>query len=147
MATKQMPKKGNGKVLSSVGPHQTPLSYGEKCLRRLFLCFFMNGGVGEDPYKVPVKCQFPCSKLNSDHVLILYDHDLSCKKLQKNFGANWSSICNVSKASFDFILRLLVSRIQGSGKVKTGEEPDFSVEEADRFGSQLGVKEPDLGVD
>ncbi|KAF3449357.1 hypothetical protein FNV43_RR10085 [Rhamnella rubrinervis] len=63
---------------------------------------FMNGGVGEYPYEVPVKWHFPCSKLNSDHVLILYDHDLSCKNLQKKFAANWSSICNATKASFDF---------------------------------------------
>ncbi|KAF3449358.1 hypothetical protein FNV43_RR10086 [Rhamnella rubrinervis] len=67
---------------------------------------FMNGGVGEYPYEVPVKWHFPCSKLNSDHVLILYDHDLSCKNLQKNFAPSWSSICNSTKASFDFRLSL-----------------------------------------
>ncbi|KAF3449361.1 hypothetical protein FNV43_RR10089 [Rhamnella rubrinervis] len=90
---------------------------------------FMNGGVGEDPYKVPVKWKFPCSKLNSDHVLILYDHDLSCKKLQKNFGENWSSICNVTKASFDFGLSLLdIAGFKNSGFRKS---KDWSIKAYD----------------
>ena len=63
-------------------------------------------------YKVPVKWDFQCSTLNSDHVLILYDHDLSCKMLQENFGANWSSISNATKASFYF--RLSLHYVDGS---------------------------------
>ena len=58
------------------------------------------------PYKVPVKWDFRCSKLTSDHVLILYDYDLSDKMLQENFGANWSSISLFTKASFYFRLSL-----------------------------------------
>ncbi|KAF3449356.1 hypothetical protein FNV43_RR10084 [Rhamnella rubrinervis] len=65
------------------------------------------------PCKVPVKLHLQCSKLNSDHVLILYDHDLSRKKLQETFGANWSSISTiVTKASFDF--RLSLHYVDGS---------------------------------
>ncbi|KAF3449350.1 hypothetical protein FNV43_RR10078 [Rhamnella rubrinervis] len=75
---------------------------------------FMNDdGSVEYPCKVPVKLHLQSSKLNSDHVLILYDHDLSHKKLQETFGANWSSISRiVTKASFDF--RLSLHYVDGS---------------------------------
>ncbi|KAF3449346.1 hypothetical protein FNV43_RR10074 [Rhamnella rubrinervis] len=77
--------------------------------RAVVFCTFNfndDGGV-EYRCKVPVKWYFQCSKLNSDHVLILFNHDLSYKMLQENFGANWSSISSiVTKASFDFQLGL-----------------------------------------
>ncbi|KAF3449343.1 hypothetical protein FNV43_RR10071 [Rhamnella rubrinervis] len=57
-------------------------------------------------YKVPVKWDFQCSTLNSDHVIMLYDHDLSSKMLEENFGANWSPISIFTKASFYFRLSL-----------------------------------------
>ncbi|KAF3449347.1 hypothetical protein FNV43_RR10075 [Rhamnella rubrinervis] len=72
---------------------------------------FNDDGGAEYRCKVPVKWYFQCSKLNSDHVLILYDHDLSYKMLQENFslGANW---CSITKASFDF--RLGMEYVEGS---------------------------------
>ena len=50
--------------------------------------FITNDGDLEYRYRFPVKWNFKCSTLNSGHVLILYDHDLSYKMLQENFGAN-----------------------------------------------------------
>ena len=75
---------------------------------------FMNdNGDIQYPYRVPVKWDFRCSKLTTDHVLILSDYDLSDKMLQENFGANWSSISRiVTKASFDF--RLSLHYVDGS---------------------------------
>ncbi|KAF3449339.1 hypothetical protein FNV43_RR10067 [Rhamnella rubrinervis] len=75
-------------------------------------CFMTDDGDVEYRYKVPVKWDFQCSTLNSDHVLILYDHDLCYKNLQENFGANWSSISTLTKASFYF--RLSLHYVDGS---------------------------------
>ncbi|KAF3449355.1 hypothetical protein FNV43_RR10083 [Rhamnella rubrinervis] len=84
---------------------------------------FMNDdGDVEYPCKVPVKWFLKCSKLNSDHVLMLYDNNLSCKMLQENFGANWSSIRSsiVTKASFNFRLSLhSVDGTKSSGFLKS----------------------------
>ncbi|KAF3449337.1 hypothetical protein FNV43_RR10065 [Rhamnella rubrinervis] len=68
--------------------------------------FMTDDGDVEYSYKVPVKWDFQCSTLNSDHVLILYDNDLSYKNLQENFGSNLSSISTFTKASFSFRLSL-----------------------------------------
>ena len=68
--------------------------------------FMTNDGDLEYRYRFPVKWNFKCSTLNSGHVLILYDHDLSYKMLKENFGANWSSISIFTKASFYFRLSL-----------------------------------------
>ncbi|KAF3449335.1 hypothetical protein FNV43_RR10063 [Rhamnella rubrinervis] len=76
------------------------------------VCFMTNDGDVENSYKVPVKSDFQCSTLNSDHVLILYNHDLCYKNLQENFGANWSSISTFTKAYFKYQLSFVGS--QGS---------------------------------
>ncbi|KAF3449334.1 hypothetical protein FNV43_RR10062 [Rhamnella rubrinervis] len=74
--------------------------------------FMTDDGDVEYRYKVPVKWDFHCSTLNSDHVLILYDHDLCYKNIQENFGANWPSISTFTKASFSF--RLSLHYVDGS---------------------------------
>ncbi|KAF3449348.1 hypothetical protein FNV43_RR10076 [Rhamnella rubrinervis] len=94
---------------------------------------FNDDGGAEYHCRVPVKWYFQCSKLNSDHTLIMYDNELSYKKLQDNFGANWASMSSsniVTKASFYF--RLSLHYVDGSKNSGFRESAGWSLVACDQ---------------